>query len=53
LLVVVYWCETWSLALREEYTEGVSGKGAEDNISTKRDDVTGRWRKLQQKNVAI
>ena len=34
LTVVVYGCETWSLALREERKLGsVSEKGAEENIS--------------------
>jgi hypothetical protein len=31
---VSYGCETWSLILRENETEGVSEQGAEENIWT-------------------
>jgi hypothetical protein len=32
--VVLYRCETWSLTLREEQTEGVWEQGAEEDIWT-------------------
>jgi hypothetical protein len=37
LPVVLYGCETWSLTLREEHP--------------KRDEVTGEWRKLHNKEL--
>jgi hypothetical protein len=47
LPVVLYWCETWSLTLREEHRLRVF----EDRVlrgifGPKRDGVTGEWRKL-------
>jgi hypothetical protein len=39
--------ETWSLTLREEQIDGVSEQVAEENIRTKREEVTGDWRNLR------
>jgi hypothetical protein len=43
LPVVLYGCETWSLTLREEHRLRVFGP--------KRDEVTGEWRKLHNKEL--
>jgi hypothetical protein len=42
LLVILYGCETWSLALREEHRLRVLRR----IFGPKRDEVTGEWRKL-------
>jgi hypothetical protein len=42
LSVVLYWCETWSLTLREEHRLRVFRRIFE----LKRDEVTGCWGKL-------
>jgi hypothetical protein len=43
----LYWCETWSVKLREEHTLTVSENWALRRIfGPKRDEVTGQWRKL-------
>jgi hypothetical protein len=42
LPVVLYGCETWSLALREKHRLRVLRR----TFGTKRDEVTGGWRKL-------
>jgi hypothetical protein len=52
LPVVLYGCETWSLTLREEHRLRV----LEDRVlrrifGPKRDEVTGKWRKLQTKEL--
>jgi hypothetical protein len=48
LPVVLYGCETWSLALREEHRLRVFEKSFLRRIfGPKRDEVTGEWRKLQ------
>jgi hypothetical protein len=44
LTVVLYGCETWSLALMEEHRLGCLR--IEKIFGTKRDEVTGEWRKL-------
>jgi len=47
LPVVLYGCETWSLTLREELRLRVfENKGLRRIIGSKRDEVTGEWRKL-------
>jgi hypothetical protein len=45
--LVLYGCETWSLALREEHRRRVFGNRVLRGIfRPKRDEVTGEWRKL-------
>jgi len=47
LPVVLYGCETWTLALREECRLRVFENRVLRNIfGPKRDEVTGEWRKL-------
>ncbi|KAJ4434403.1 hypothetical protein ANN_22964, partial [Periplaneta americana] len=47
LPVVLYGCETWTLTLREEHRFRVfENKVLRKIFGTKRDDVTGEWRKL-------
>jgi hypothetical protein len=46
--VVLYGCETWSLPLREQHRLSVFENRVLRRIfGSKRDDVTGDWRKLQ------
>jgi hypothetical protein len=47
LLVVLYGCETWSVALKEEHELGVLRRMFE----TKRDEVIGGWRKLHNEEL--
>jgi hypothetical protein len=52
LPVVLYGCETWSLALREEHRLGVSENRVLRRIfGPKRDDVMGGWRKLHNEEL--
>jgi hypothetical protein len=52
LPVVLYGCETWSLTLREEYRIRVFENRVLRRIfGTKRDEVTGEWRKLHNKEL--
>jgi hypothetical protein len=47
LPVVLYWCETWSLTLREEHRLRVfENRVLRGIFGPKRDEVTGDWRKL-------
>jgi hypothetical protein len=47
--VVLYGCETWSLALREEHILRVFENRVLSRIfGPKRDEVTGEWRKLHK-----
>jgi hypothetical protein len=47
--VVLYGCETWSLALRKEHRLGVFENRVLRRIfGPKRDEVTGDWRKLHE-----
>jgi hypothetical protein len=47
LRIVLYGCETWSLALRVEYRlEVFENRVLRRIFGTKRDGVTGEWRKL-------
>jgi hypothetical protein len=50
--VVLYGCETWSLALREEYKLWVFENRVLRRIfGPKRDGVTGGWRKLHNEEL--
>jgi hypothetical protein len=50
--VVLYGCETWSLALREELRLKVFENRVLRRIfGSKRDEVTGEWRKLHNKEL--
>jgi hypothetical protein len=50
--VVLYGCETWSLALREEHRLGVFENRVLRRIfGRKRDEVTGEWRKLHNEEL--
>jgi hypothetical protein len=50
--VVLYGCETWSLALREEYRLSVFENRVLRRIfGPKRDEVTGEWRKLHNEEL--
>jgi hypothetical protein len=52
LPVVLYGCETWSLALREAHRLSVFENGVLRRIfGPKRDEVTGEWRKLHNEEV--
>jgi hypothetical protein len=52
LPLVLYWCETWSLTLRDEHRLRVF----EDRVlrrifGPKRDEVTGEWRKVHNEEL--
>jgi hypothetical protein len=50
--VVLYGCETWSLALREEYRLRVFENRLLRRIfGPKRDEVAGEWRKLHSEEL--
>jgi hypothetical protein len=51
LPVVLYGCETWSLALREEHRLGVFENRLLRIFGPKRDEVTGEWRKLHNEEL--
>jgi hypothetical protein len=51
LLAVLYWCETWSLTLREEHRLRVFENRALRIFRPKRDEVTGGWRKLHNEKL--
>jgi hypothetical protein len=52
LPVVLYGCETWSLALREEHRLRVFENRVLRRIfGPKRDEVTGEWRKLHNEEL--
>ena len=52
LPVVLYGCESWSLTLREKRRLRVFENGVLRRIfGTKRDDVTGEWRKLHNEEL--
>jgi hypothetical protein len=53
--VILYGCDTWSLILREEHRLG-GGGGLENRVlrkifGLKREEVTGGWRKLHNKEL--
>ena len=50
--VVLYGCETWSLTLMEEHRLKVYGNRVLRRIfGTKRNEVTGEWRKLHNEEL--
>jgi hypothetical protein len=52
LPVIVYWCETWSLTLREQHRLRVFENRMVMRIfGSKRDEVTGEWRKLHNEEL--
>jgi hypothetical protein len=52
LPVILYGCETWSLTLREEHRLRVfENKVPRRIFRPKRDEVTGEWRKLRDKEL--
>jgi hypothetical protein len=52
LPVVLYWCETWSLTLREERRLRVfENRVLRRVFGPKRDEVTGEWRKLHNEEL--
>jgi hypothetical protein len=52
LPVVLYGCETWSLTLREQHKLRVFENRVLRRIFVaKRDEVTGRWRKLHNEEL--
>jgi hypothetical protein len=52
LPVVLYWCESWSLTLREEHRLRVFENRVLRRIfGPKRDEVTSAWRKLNNKEL--
>jgi hypothetical protein len=54
LPVVLYGCETWSLALREEHRLRMFENRVLRRIfGPKRDEVTGEWRKLHNEELHI
>jgi hypothetical protein len=52
LPVVLYWCETWALTLREEHRLRVfENRVLRRLFGPKRDEVTGEWRKLHNEEL--
>jgi hypothetical protein len=52
LPVVLYWCETWSLTLREERRLRLfENRVLRGVLGLKRDEVTGEWRKLHNQEL--
>jgi hypothetical protein len=52
LPVFLYGCETWTLTLREEHRLGVFENRVLRRIfGPKRDEVTGKWRKLHNEEL--
>jgi hypothetical protein len=52
LPVVLYGCETWSLTLREKHRLRVfENRVLRRIVGLKRDEVTGEWRKLHNKEL--
>jgi hypothetical protein len=51
--VVLYGCETWSLTLREERRMRVFENRVLRIFGTKRDEVTGEWRKLHNEKLNL
>jgi hypothetical protein len=50
--VVLYGCETWSLTLREEHRlRALENRVLRKIFGPKRDEVTGEWRKLHNKEL--
>jgi hypothetical protein len=53
LSVVLYWCETWSLTLREEHRRVFENRVLRRIFGPKKDEVRGEWRKLHNENLHI
>jgi hypothetical protein len=54
LPVILYGCETWLLTLREERRLRVFGNSVLRRIfGSKRNDVTGEWRRLSNEEYVI
>jgi hypothetical protein len=52
LPVVLYWCETWSLTVREEHRLRVfENRVVRRMFGPKRDEVTGGWRNLHNEEL--
>ena len=52
LPVVLYWCGTWSLTLKEEHRPNeFENKVLRRIFGPKRDGVTGEWRKLHNEKL--
>jgi hypothetical protein len=51
LPAVLYWCETWSLTLREEHRLRVFENNVLTIFGLKRDEVTAEWRKLHNEEL--
>jgi hypothetical protein len=52
LSVVLYWCETWSLTLREEHGLKVfENRVLRSIFGLKRDEIIGGWRKLHNEEL--
>ena len=52
LTAILYGCETWSLTLREERRLRVTENSVLRKVfGTKRDEVTGKWRKLYKEEL--
>jgi hypothetical protein len=51
LSAVLYGCETWSLTLMEEHTEGVRKRVSRRILGPKRDVVIGGWSKLHYEEL--
>jgi hypothetical protein len=50
--VVLYWCETWSLTLKEEHKLGVfESRELRRIFGPKRDVMTGEWIKLHNEDL--
>jgi hypothetical protein len=47
LFAVLYWCETWSLTVREERRLRVLRR----MLGTKREEVAGNWRRLRNEEL--
>ena len=52
LSVVLYWCETWSLTLREERRSLVFENRLLRIFGPERDEVTFEWRKLHNEELS-
>jgi hypothetical protein len=54
LPVVLYGCETWSRTLREKRSlRGFENRVLRRIFGAKRDEVTGKWRKLNNEGLLI
>ena len=52
LLTVLHECETWSLTLREKHRVRVfENRVLRKTYGAKRDEITGEWRKLNNKEL--